>query len=188
MLFCIRADVLTYVQIINNDAFSLSLLLNISVSAGIVETASASVLDLACSQGSISILEILQRHTETLSSRGVDVRMHGNVLGECVGMHKRSGVGVEAEALPLLGPEWDQDGKGFMDFGLLAPEERKLSEHTSGNEINEVSSSWEGLTNKCGIDVIANAADISPAEFVEKYVKRRRPVVLRGLIDPDIRM
>ena len=175
-------------QIINNDAFSLSLLLNISVSTGIVKTASASVLDLACSQGSISILEILQRHTEILSSHGVDVRMQVNVLAECIGMRKGSGVGVKAEVLPLLAPEWDKDGKGFMDFGLLSPEDRKLSEHTSDNEINEMSSSWEGLTNKCGIDVIANAADISPTEFVEKYVKRRRPVVLRGLIDPDIRM
>jgi hypothetical protein len=155
------------------------LLLNISQGGGGKNDAiQSSHIDLACSLGHISIAYTLHRGmNNTSESSSVDRAADVDV---CPPRRARASASTDSPASSSVGGDSE-----FSDLGLLPPFPHIAS---TGGDTKPVSSdTWPGVTGRCEIDVIESPTDISPQEFVERYVLRRRPVALRGFIDAGTR-
>ena len=197
-------------QIINQDVFSLELLLNTtntlaSSSNGEndddTETEESPPLiynrhlTLACRIGDTAITQLLYQH---LYPEGPihHLSFSGATNAYATGMicpPKETTSVLPAEETGTLWEEtWREEENGYLDIGLLPPvptprNDALTTDATTDKDKGGGASFWSGLSQSCALDVVSVENGLSPLEFVEKYVRMRRPVLLRGWIDPEIR-
>lgn len=123
----------------------------------------SSQVDLACSLGYVAIAHML--HLE---------------------LHKAS----RDTAAPYMCPPLQSHPSSHTDSPTIVTSEQPYSGYSSDLRFqapHPAIEQWEGVSRRCNIDVIDSPQAITPEEFVQKYVLRRRPVALRGYIDSDTR-